>query len=363
MKYVFILWLLLFTLTANSQPWIVRDSTSGQDSISLFFFGDIMQHSPQITGAWDDTLKDYNYLPCFHHIAPYWQQADYVIANLETTLSYKNFSGYPQFCAPWQLVRDLKKCGVDILTTNNNHSCDKGASGIRQTICYLDSLLIPHTGTFTDTNSWLSSTPLYIRQGQFKIALLSYTYGTNGIPVTNGQVVSMIDTFTISRQIEKARLDTATNIVVVVHWGEEYFTTPNTAQKKLAGWLHQNGADIIIGSHPHVVQPLEYVSDGKDTCGITVYSLGNFVSNQSQRYTNGGIGVYLSLVRQKGVTTYKMKYLSSYVHRPIENQKRRYYVIPEPEAHRLVPTQDSVLYRQFLQDTDSIINGKAEKFR
>ena len=195
---------------------------------------------------------------------------------------------------------------MDILTTNNNHSCDKGPQGIKQTLYYLDSLEIPHAGTYTDTAFWLTQTPLYIRHGSFKIALLSYTYGTNGIPVSDGQVVSMIDTFTMARQISKAWLDSATNIIAVVHWGIEYEITPNKEQEKIAAFLHRQGADIVIGSHPHVVQPLEYILDGRDTCGITVYSLGNFISNQSKRYTNGGIGVQLQLIREQNKTYYDL---------------------------------------------------------
>lgn len=128
------------------------------------------------------------------------------------------------------------------MTTNNNHSCDKGENGIRKTIYYLDSLEIPHIGTYTDTSSWLSQTPLFIRHGQFNIALLSFTYGTNGIPVTHGQVVSMIDSSNMIRQINKAILNDATNIIVIMHWGIEYQTHPNEEQKKLAAWLHHQGS-------------------------------------------------------------------------------------------------------------------------
>lgn len=363
MRFIITLLFTLFAFTAQTQPWVARDTVSGSDSITLFFIGDVMQHAPQITGAWKAESQDYNYRPCFQYIQPYWEKADYVFANLETTLSNRNFSGYPQFCAPWQLARDIRHCGVDLFTTNNNHSCDKGSKGIRQTIYYLDSLQIPHTGTFTDTSTWIAETPLYIRHGHFKLALLSYTYGTNGIPVTDGQVVSMIDTFTMGRQIEKARLDTATNIIVVVHWGIEYETIPNSRQKELAAWLHRNGADIVIGSHPHVVQPVEYATNGNDTTGITVYSLGNFISNQSKRFTNGGIGIELTLHRNQSRTRYGMKYLSNYVYRPIEDGKRRYYVIPEPLAPTLLGSRDSLLYRQFFQDTDEIIGGVITKLQ
>lgn len=110
----------------------------------------------------------------------------------------------------------------------------------------------------------------------------------------------MIDTFHMARQIEKALLDTVTNIIAVMHWGEEYFTAPNATQKKLSSWLHERGADIVIGSHPHVIQPISYIQHEQDTLGVTVFSLGNFVSNQSKRYTNGGLGVHLTLYRQNG---------------------------------------------------------------
>ena len=208
--------LVFFPLAAEAQLWLARDTISARDIITLVFSGDVMQHDPQIQGAWDEEKGDYDYMPCFQYIRPYWEEADVVIANLETTLSDRGFSGYPQFCAPWQLARDLRESGVDILTTNNNHSCDKGGKGVQRTLHYLDSLGMPHTGTYADTAAWIAGSPLYIRHGQFKIALLSYTYGTNGLPPGKGQVVGMIDTFHIARQIEKARLDTATNIIAFI---------------------------------------------------------------------------------------------------------------------------------------------------
>lgn len=362
-KCLSVLPLILFLYqSVSAQEWVFPKTDSLPQTITLFFFGDVMQHEPQIKSAYNEELKDYDYKHCFQYIAPHWLEADFVIANLENTLGNQNFSGYPEFCAPWQLARDLKFCGVDILTTNNNHSCDKGANGIRKTIHLLDSLEVAHVGTYTDTTSWQTSSPFYIRQDNFKIALLSYTYGTNGIPVTKGQVVVMIDSATMLKDIEKAQRDSATNIVVMLHWGEEYQTTPNATQKGLAQWLHESGVDIVIGSHPHVVQPVEYVLTDKDTTGVTVYSLGNFISNQSKRYTNGGIGIHLTLTREKGkMTNYRMKYLNNHVYRPIEKGKRRYYVIPETEAVNIPKLQTDSLSRQCYRDNDSIINGVIPK--
>lgn len=353
---------LLFLQATQANEWVFPRTDTLPQSLTLFFFGDVMQHDPQIHGAYNPETQEYDYKHCFQYMVPYWQSADYVIANLETTLDNKNFGGYPNFCSPWQLARDLQFCGVNILTTNNNHSCDKGATGIRRTIEWLDSLDLPHTGTFTDTLSWQESVPLFIRHENFKIALLSYTYGTNGIPVTQGQVVSMIDSSVILNDIAKARQDSATNIIAMMHWGDEYLISPNAVQRGLARWLHDQGVDMVIGSHPHVVQPVEYFKQGEDTTGVTVYSLGNFISNQSKRYTTGGIGIRLTLSRNReGKSNYRMEYLNNYVYRPIENGKRRYYVVPETYAHEIPALQNDSTARQSYRDTDSIINGVIPK--
>ena len=364
-KNILALFFSLFVLqTTQADEWKFPRPDTLPQSLTLFFFGDVMQHDPQIDGAYNPETKDYDYKHCFQYMIPYWQAADYVIANLETTLDNKNFGGYPNFCSPWQLARDLQFCGVDILTTNNNHSCDKGATGIRRTIEWLDSLEIPHTGTFIDTLSWQKSVPLFIRHEGFKIALLSYTYGTNGIPVTEGQVVSMIDSTTILRDIAKARQDSATNIVVIMHWGDEYVISPNSTQRGLADWLHASGADIVVGSHPHVVQPVEYTMTAGDTTGITVYSLGNFISNPSKRYTNGGIGLRLAISRNREKKySYTMEYLNNYVHRPIENGRRRYYVVPESYADKITGLASDSTALQSYRDTDFIINGAIPKIK
>lgn len=349
---------------STAQEWVFPNTDSLPQKLVLFFFGDVMQHAPQISSAWNAQTQDYDYKTSFQYMIPYWLAADYVIANLETTLGDDNFSGYPQFCAPWQLARDLQFCGVSILTTGNNHSCDRGAEGIRTTIRALDSLKILHTGTFTDTLSWQACTPLYLRHEGFKVALLNYTYGTNGIPVTGGQVVSMIDSAVMRRDIGKAQRDSATNIVVMIHWGDEYALSPNAAQRGLARWLHSLGADAVVGSHPHVVQPVEYVANEGDTTGVTAFSLGNFVSNQRERYTTGGIGLRLTIAREKGKTTgYRMEYLSSHVYRQIEEGRVRYYVAPEGTAARMPEFGTDGVAGECFRDIDSIIGGAIPKVK
>ena len=150
---LFCIFFLLFTSCKEKKSSVQTDLPSefphSPQTLTLLFCGDIMQHLPQIHSAHEPSEKDYKYRKCFKYIAPYWADADFVIANLETTLGNKDFSGYPRFCSPWQIARDLHQLGVTTFVTANNHSCDQLGKGIANTIYYLDSLKIPHTGTFT----------------------------------------------------------------------------------------------------------------------------------------------------------------------------------------------------------------------
>lgn len=112
-----------------------------------------------------------------------------------------------------------------------------------------------------------------------------------------------------------------------MHWGYEYHNFPNKEQRALSKWLHEQGADMVIGSHPHVVQPIEYYTSDKDTLGVTVFSLGNFISNQSQQGTEGGICIRVTLTKPRNhPVRYQMEPIKFYMYRPYEEGRRRYYV-------------------------------------
>lgn len=322
--------------------------------ITVLFAGDAMQHFPQINSA-RTADNGYDYKHCFQYIEPYFREADFVIANLETTLSDKNFSGYPRFVSPWQFARDMAYSGIDILVLANNHTCDNGAKGIRNTLFYLDSLQIAHIGIYLD--SLQREKIFYIEKRPFKIALLNYTYGTNGIPIPKNTVVNLIDTALIAADINKARQEKATNIIAFLHWGEEYDIHGTAQQEELAEWLHDKGTDIVIGSHPHVIQKAEYTTKAGDTTGITAYSLGNFISNQSYRYTKGGITLSLKLTRKSDTQYgYRYKYMNNFVYTPIENGKKRYYIVPEPIGNAVITENShSRTFRKFVQDNDAIL--------
>lgn len=251
--------------------------------------GDIMCHNTQYADA--KTANGYDFSYVFEDVKRYIQTADIAVGNLETTFtgSQAGYSGYPTFNTPEALAYNLKDLGFDVLTTSNNHSLDKGYKGIESTIKYLDDADIAHTGTFTSEES--QNTILYRSIKGVKIAFLSYTYGTNGIPVPSGKeyCINLIDKDLIKKHIELAKQGNPDLICVSMHWGVEYRTTPTDEQKELADFLFKNGADVILGNHPHVLEPMEKrkitLDDGTEKDGFVIYSLGNFISGQVKEYT------------------------------------------------------------------------------
>ena len=187
---------------SNGQP---QPAPPANPEISLIFMGDIMQHMPQVESAWNDSIGRYIYDSCFQYVRPLIESYDLAIANLETTLAGKPYSGYPAFSSPDDLVNGLITAGIDILGTANNHCCDRGGNGVRRTSRMLDSLGIRHMGTYATETEWKERTPLIVEQKGFKLAFLNYTYGTNGIPVPEGTVVNLIDKDKIREDLKKAK--------------------------------------------------------------------------------------------------------------------------------------------------------------
>ena len=267
-----------------------------QDTVrlSVQFVGDIMQHESQMKAAYDPLLDRYDYAATFQHIKPILSAADVTIGNLELTLAAKPYSGYPQFSAPDELLLAVRDAGFDVLVTANNHSADRGRKGIERTIHMLDSIGIEHTGTFTDTLEWLNNHPLVIQRNSMSLSLLNYTYGTNGMPVRFPNIVNRIDTLQIKKDLENAVLQKTDLVIVFFHWGDEYQQMPGSFQKDIASFCLKHGARVVMGSHPHVLQPMEW---NRSTDQIVVYSLGNFISGQRPRYRNGGAIFHLDIMK------------------------------------------------------------------
>lgn len=341
--------------------FVVLASAHGQAQdttrLSLLFLGDIMQHDSQIKDAYNITAKQYDYAPCFQFVKPYIQSADVAIGNLEVTLAGPPYKGYPQFSSPDQLALTLKDIGMDVLVTANNHSLDRGRKGLERTIMMLDSLEILHTGTFRDTVERMNDYPLVFEQNGFKLALLNYTYGTNGIRVTRPNVVNRIDTAVIRKDIIKAKESRPDAIIVFMHWGLEYQSLASKEQKRLAEFCFALGTKLVIGAHPHVLQPMEW---RKEKDQLVVYSLGNFVSGQRDRYKNGGAMLRVDLMKTmrdsiSATTIDSAGYILEWVYRTADAE-RNYYVLPVPAFEKdttafIKDEASRQLFKTFIDDS------------
>ncbi len=311
-------------------------SHSRDSSLSFVFTGDIMQHQAQIKAA-SRPRGRYDYRESFRLIAPYLQDADYTMGNLELTLGGKPYRGYPCFSAPDTLTHFLRAAGFDVLSTATNHSCDRRTKGVLRTISQLDSAHLLHTGTFNGESARRLRTPLMLQKhvGGLKVAVLSYTYGTNGIKAKLPAVVNLIDTAQMASDIARAK-KRAEAIIVAVHWGVEYTHKPTQEQRRLADFLFRQGVSVIVGNHPHVIQPFEVRRDSLGRIRqLCVYALGNFISAQRTFPRAGGMVLRLRLTRMDGGVGIELpQYLLTYVQKPSENHTRTFRVVPLVENER-----------------------------
>ena len=284
-------------------PKLIIKSKSKPDTVfTLLFGGDMMGHLQMINSAYNYPKEEYEFDHWFQFVSPYIKSCNWAIANLEVTLAGKPYTGYPQFSSPDAYAVSIKNAGFDALVNANNHSQDRGKLGLERTIRILDSIDMIHTGTFKDTTQFNKNYPLIVNVAGCKIAILNYTYGTNGLLVTHPNMVNMIDSIAMINAIFKAKSLGADLIIPIMHWGIEYQTVENENQILIAKLLAKHGANAIIGMHPHVVEPIKKIkvkSIDNDSISIPVaFSLGNFVSAQTNRYCDGGIMIRLTCKRK-----------------------------------------------------------------
>jgi poly-gamma-glutamate synthesis protein (capsule biosynthesis protein) len=331
------------------------------EKISLLFIGDIMGHDEQIWSAENRETHKFNYDDVFRYVKPEISEADITIANFEVTLAGPPYIGYPQFSSPADLAVACRNAGIDYLVTANNHASDRGKNGIIGTINKLDSIGIPHTGTFLNSTCRDSLSPLMINRKGISIALLNYTYGTNGIKVPEPVIVNILNKELITNDVKKARYKNADIIILFLHWGTEYDTVPAKSQTDLAEYFFSIGVDMVIGSHPHVLQKMVWTknaSGGKE--GIVVYSLGNFVSNQRKPKTDGGSMVRIELT--KNGDSYNISnagYYLTWVYTPIEKYRKKFFILPcsefENKPDFFSNPADYVLMKKFINDSRALL--------
>ncbi len=245
-----------------------------------------MCHSSQLSDAYNPKTKSYEFDKSFQYISSKFIGSDLILGNLETTIvdETSNYSGYPRFGSPKTLVQTLKRTGFNILSTANNHSADKGSLGIDLTIKSIQNESMIPIGTYSSLEDYVTRKNLIFEINNIKIAIYNYSYSTNGIQVPNGKFVRLIEEKTIKEDIDYAKEVKADLIIVWYHFGTEYETKPDKNQLKWVDFAKNLGADIIIGGHPHVVQPVI-----KEPNHLIAYSLGNFISAQNRPFTDGGM--------------------------------------------------------------------------
>jgi poly-gamma-glutamate synthesis protein (capsule biosynthesis protein) len=310
------------------------------DRVTLSAIGDIMVHGAQLKSAWDTENNSYNFEPIFSPVKDFLSAADLTIANLETTLPgrKKLYAGYPRFGTPDALAAALQGAGVDILTTANNHACDTGKRGVIRTIKVLDAHGLLHVGTYRNKKAYETQRILIVERNRIRLAFLSYTYGLNGMPIPKGTYVNLTNQQQILNDIHLARAQNPDFIIVLLHCGTEYERYPDQFQQKMATFLFHEGADIVLGSHPHVLQPFELqsITDkyGDTKPRLVIYSLGNFVSNQRDRYRDGGIIFNFTVQKHhptdKGETLNitNVHYIPTWVYIHRTTDKNQFYVLP-----------------------------------
>ena len=266
---------------------------------TLVVGGDVMSHSTNVKDSWDPVAQEYNYLREIENIRPWIENADFAVANLETTLAADNYTGYPTFRSPDALAYNLKDLGFDLLLTANNHCVDNGFAGLSRTLDVLDEVGIPHVGT-SRTQEEADNNIVVGDVGGISVAFLGFTYGTNGIPLAKDAPFSVnlfnkdyltnlsdLDTDRLKTELDKAKALNTDLIAVLIHWGVEYQYTENEYQHKVTDFLIANGADLVLGGHPHVLQPVDEartvtLADGTERTGFVSYSLGNLISGQDK---------------------------------------------------------------------------------
>lgn len=303
-------------------------------TITISAVGDIMCHSGQFNYA-RVTGDSFDFNPVFRKVSKYLSKSDFTFGNLETVFAGKKakYTGYPRFNSPSDLLDALKNSGFDLLTTSNNHSLDRGEMGILRTINELNKRSINYNGTYV-SQADRDSIRIYNIKG-ITIAFLAYSYGINDNPIPKGKsyLINLIDYESIHRDIETAKLKKPDLILVYYHFGDEYKREPTDYQKEVVNKTIEMGADIIIGGHPHVLQPVKFIKSENSVFDsvFVAYSLGNFISNQQWRYSDtGGI---LTLSITKNFFNYAIKitaveFLPTWIFKGNTVNKNEYIILP-----------------------------------
>ena len=312
----------------NSTETTLSNKNTKQDTaepitFTLTSLGDTLCHNTQYWDAYNSQTDEYDFSYVYEDIKNYTSSSDITIGSLETTFAgkEKGYSNYPTFNTPDSLATALKNIGVDVVSLAGNHALDYGYNGLCRTIDVFDNIGLSHLGTYKTAED---QEKILIKDVKgVKIAFINYTYGTNGIPLPSGKdfCVNLIDKDFIKKQINQAKEQNVDMIVACMHWGTEYRTTANSEQKDLANFLFENGVDVILGNHPHVLEPMEKktitLQDGTTKDVFVVYALGNFTADQRDEITRDSAILNLTITKNSDskISIDKVNYVPIYMYK------------------------------------------------
>ena len=353
-----------------------RNSVVNPDSsvtISISVVGDLMCHAPQF--QYSRVEKDsFDFRPVYRNVKKYLESSDFTFGNLETVTAGKEsggYTGYPFFNTPASYITALKDVGFDLLVTANNHSLDRSEKGIIRTINEINSRNLKYVGTYTSQRD-RDSIRIFNVKG-IKIAVLAYSYGTNGNPIPKGKdyLINLIDYDLIRKDIQSAKANGGELVLVHFHFGEEYKREPVLFQKEVVKKTIELGADIIIGGHPHVLQPVNFykTNNAKLDSGFVAYSMGNFFSNQRDRYKDAGMILTLNIKKDFVNNKFEIsevQYLPTWVFKGNTTKGREYLIIPSTNIAdttiSLTKTENEKMNQAF-NDTRYIITKYTNKVK
>ena len=323
---------------------VIQDSSVESETVeekiepinfTMTAIGDTLCHNTQYWDAYNSSTKQYDFSYVYDDIKDYTSSADITIGSLETTFAGEDrgYSNYPVFNSPDSLATGLKDIGVDVISLAGNHALDYGYSGICRTIDVLDNVVISHLGTYKSAED---QDKILIKDVKgVKIAFINYTYGTNGIPVPSDKpyCLNLIDKDLISKQIKQAKEQNVDMIVACMHWGTEYKTSANDEQKELADFLFKSGVDIILGNHPHVLEPMEKktitLDDGSTKDVFVVYALGNFTADQRAEITRDSAILNLDITKDSDgkILINKVSYVPIYMYKNSASKVHKFKIL------------------------------------
>ncbi|HAN09979.1 MAG TPA: hypothetical protein DCP90_05115 [Clostridiales bacterium] len=321
------------------------------NNVKIAFVGDVMVHGPQLKAQYNKEIERYDFTNNFKYIKRYIESADIAVLNLETTLAGEDKGGYtsfPMFNSPDELVYALKDTGFDLASVCNNHTLDRKAYGLNRTLDVLEQNGIAYTGVRKNEED---NNYTIITKNNIKVGIVAYTYekDVNGRDTLNGNVIpenekTLINTFDydyidedlvkMKKVINKMKNDGAEFIIFGMHWGNEYQDEPSVYQQKIANFLCENGVNVIVGSHPHILQKFDTIEVG-DKKTYVFYSIGNFISNQryeilKQRKSENGIIIELDISKDMlgRVVIDNVSYVPTWVNKYVEGGKTSYEILP-----------------------------------